>query len=152
MNPNSIRHDTHIPKPTSQALIPEPDLSSILTAERSSENGRKAAYVDQGSIPLLNSVLWSGLLTAASLALHNFPGWWCERRQCVHCRLLSNALLAVAQGTCTQSYDKSTDNMTEGIALSVAATQGLRFSLPLTVAIAMYVIDQSIRGPSMPVP
>lgn len=63
-----------------QALIPEPDLSGILTAERRGEGGRKVAYVDQGSIPLLNSVLWSGLLTAASLALHNFPGWWCERR------------------------------------------------------------------------
>lgn len=58
---------------TTQALVPEPDLSRLLMAERQGENGRKA-HIDPGSIPLLNSVLWSGLLTAFSLALHNFPG------------------------------------------------------------------------------
>lgn len=53
--------------------MPEPDLSGLLMEERRGEDGRKI-YIDQGSIPLLNSVLWSGLLTALSLGLHNFPG------------------------------------------------------------------------------
>ncbi len=56
-----------------QALVPEPDLSGLLLTERRGQDGRKV-HIDQGSIPLLNSVLWSGLLTALSLALHNFPG------------------------------------------------------------------------------
>ena len=60
------------PHPTTQALIPEPDLSRLIVAERW-EDGRKV-HIDNGSIPLLNSVLWGGLLTAFSLALHNFPG------------------------------------------------------------------------------
>ena len=65
----NVQHYT--PNPQPQALIPEPDLR-LIVAERW-EDGRKV-HVDNGSIPLLNSVLWSGLLTAFSLALHNFPG------------------------------------------------------------------------------
>jgi zinc transporter ZupT len=128
-------------------LLPEPDLSRLLlAAERRDGDGRKV-HIDQGSIPLLNSVLWSGLLTAVSLALHNFPGAFLDPP-------LPNLPLLTITSDGLTTYPTplnrppqttttiTTNTTTEGIAVSVAATQGLRFSFPLTIAIACHNIPE----------